>query len=157
MKFRMVDKILDWQPRQTIRGMKAVSFEEYELKSAFGEEPRLPECLIMESMLQLGNWLVILSSDFTQMGLVVRTQEIAFRDFLRPGETLVMDIQVRSYRSDGVVFEGLAQSGNRVIAEGKGCLAAPVPLAEYHNPDDLRVWYSEIYVPENGHMRQSKP
>ena len=63
MKFRLVDRILDWEPRRVIRGVKAVSFEEYELKRAWGDEPCLPESLVLESLLQLGNWLVIRSSD----------------------------------------------------------------------------------------------
>ena len=144
MKFRMVDKILDWQSQKFIRGTKTVSFEEYNLKSVFGDEPRLPESLIMESVLQLGNWLIVLSSDFTQMGLVVRTQEITFNDILRPGEKLEMEIRARIYRADGIVLDGIAKLGERVIATGKGCLAVPVPLIEYCNADDLRVLYSEI-------------
>ena len=64
MKFRLVDKITSWAPWQHIRGVKAVSFEEYSLKESFGETPRLPEMLLLESFLQLGNWLVVLSSDF---------------------------------------------------------------------------------------------
>jgi 3-hydroxymyristoyl/3-hydroxydecanoyl-(acyl carrier protein) dehydratase len=149
MKFRMVDRILDWEARKSIRGSKTVSFEEYQLKATFGEEPRLPECLIMESLLQLGNWLIMLSSDFSQMGLVIRTQEIAFTDSLRPGEHLEMEVRVRSYRSDGIVFDGRAMSQDRLIAAGQGCLAAPVELRDYYNPEDLRVLFSEIYRPRN--------
>ena len=72
MKFRMVDRILAWQPRQHIRGIKTVSFEEYQLKAAFADQPHLPQTLVMESLFQLGNWLIMLSSDFSQMGLIVR-------------------------------------------------------------------------------------
>jgi 3-hydroxyacyl-[acyl-carrier-protein] dehydratase len=147
MKFRMVDRILGWESRKSIFGSKTVSFEEYQLKSAFGGEPRLPECLIMESLLQLGNWLIMLSSDFTQMGMVVRTQEISFTDTLRPGENLEMEVQVRSYRSDGIVFDGRAMVQGRLIAAGQGCLAVPVELGNYYDPDDLRVLFSEIYRP----------
>ena len=67
MKFRMVDRIIDFVPQKSIRGVKTVSFEEYQLKSAFGGEPSLPETLIMESLFQLGNWLIMLSSDFSQI------------------------------------------------------------------------------------------
>jgi 3-hydroxymyristoyl/3-hydroxydecanoyl-(acyl carrier protein) dehydratase len=76
MKFRMVDRILAYEPRRSIRGAKTVSFEEYQLKAAFGDEAHLPETLLLESFFQLGNWLIVLSSDFTQMGMVVRTERI---------------------------------------------------------------------------------
>ena len=70
MKLRMVDRILDWKPRRSIVGVKAVSFEEYSLKSPWGRKAALPESLLVEALFQLGNWLIMLSSDFTQMGLV---------------------------------------------------------------------------------------
>ena len=149
MKFRMVDRILAWEPRRTIRGIKTVSFEEYELKEAQGDEPCLPESLVMESLFQLGNWLVILSSDFSQMGLVVRFDEVRFAKRLRPGRHLRMEAEVRSWREDGILFDGRAMTGQQTLASGRGCLALPVALSDYHNPDDLRVLFSEIYRPEH--------
>ncbi len=148
MKFRMVDRIISYEPKRRILGIKTVSFEEYSLRSPLGYEERLPESLLMESLFQLGNWLIILSSDYTQMGLVVRTGVVRFLEPLRPGEKMVMELVVRSYRSDGVVFDGAACVGERRIAEGQRCLALPTPLDEYCNPDDLKVLFSEIHRPE---------
>ncbi len=147
MKFRMVDRILAWDSRRNIRGTKAVSFEEYRLKEVFGESPHLPQTLVMESLFQLGNWLIMLSSDFSRMGLIVRFQEIRFHGTLRPGGKLRMEAAVRSYRDDGIVFDGRAWDEGQPIVEGKACLVVPVELAAYHNPDDLRVLFSEIYRP----------
>jgi hypothetical protein len=59
-----------------------------------------------------------------------------------------MEAHVYSYRDDGITFDGRASDSGRVIAEGRGCLAVPVELADYHDPDDLRVLYGEIYRPE---------
>ena len=148
MKFRMVDRILAWESRQNIRGIKAVSFEEYQLKTALGEPAHLPHSLVMESLFQLGNWLIVLSSDFSQMGLIVRFQEIRFHDMLRPGGSLQMEVDVRSYRDDGITFDGRASNEGRPVVEGRGCLAVPGELADYHDPDDLRVLFSEVYRPE---------
>ena len=148
MKFRMIDRILHWQPRESIRGVKAVSFEEYELRRRLGDEPCLPESLIMESLFQLGNWLLILSSDFQQMGLVVRFEEVKFTGRLRPGRHLRMHATVRSWRDDGIVFNGSGTAEGEEIVAGRGCLATPVPLADYADPADLRVLFSEIHRPE---------
>jgi 3-hydroxyacyl-[acyl-carrier-protein] dehydratase len=147
MKFRMVDSIVWWEPRRGIRGVKAVSFEEYSLKAPFADEARLPETLLLESLLQLGNWLVILSSDFTQMAMVVRIGEVRFDEPLRPGQRLEMELTVRRYRDDGVAFDGAAFAAGRRIASGTGCLGVPVALADYFDPADLRVLYSEIHRP----------
>ena len=148
MKFRMVDRIVSYEPKRRILGIKTVSFEEYSLRSPLSYEERLPESLLMESLFQLGNWLIILSSDYTQMGLVIRTGVMRFLEPLRPGEQMVIEAVVRSYRSDGVVFDGTARVGERCIADGQRCLAVPVPLEQYCSPDDLKVLFSEIHRPE---------
>ena len=148
MKFRMVDRIVEFASRRSICGIKTVSFEEYQLRSVFANQPCLPESLIMESLFQLGNWLIILTSDFSEMGLVIRTNEIRFERPLGPGENMLMQVQVRRYSDDGIVFDGQALVGQRVIARGSGCLAIRATLAEYHDPEDLKVLFSEIYRPD---------
>ncbi len=147
MKFRLVDKILSWTPHQRISGLKAVSFEEYSLKAAFGDEARLPETLLLESFLQLGNWLILLSSDFNRMGMVVRLSEVRFHEHLLPGQQVRMDVSFARHHDDGFELSGQGCVAGRPIITGMGCLAVPVPAAEYVNPDDLRVLFEEIYQP----------
>jgi 3-hydroxyacyl-[acyl-carrier-protein] dehydratase len=144
MKFRFVDRILDWTPHQRIRGVKAVSFEEYSLKEAFGDEGRLPETLLLESFLQLGNWLILLSSDFKQMGMVVKLAKVSFHDALRPGEQVQMEVNLRRGRDDGFLLSGEGRVNGRTIITGADCIAVPVPADEYVSPDDMRVLFSEI-------------
>ncbi len=148
MKFRLVDKITSWSPYERISGVKAVSFEEYSLKEAFGDEARLPETLLLESFLQLGNWLVLLSSDYRDMGMAVRIAEVRFHDFLFPGQQLRMNVALALRRQDGFELSGEGRVNDRVIITGLGCLAVTVPAAEYVNPADMRVLFSEIYEPE---------
>lgn len=147
MKFRLVDRITSWTAWQNIAGVKAVSLEEYSLKEAFGEQPRLPEVLLLESFLQLGNWLVMLSSDFRQMGMVARISEVRFHDSLLPGQRLQLEVRLVRRREDGFELAGQGHADGRSIISGAGCVAALAPLAEYQDPEDLRVLFSEIYEP----------
>jgi 3-hydroxymyristoyl/3-hydroxydecanoyl-(acyl carrier protein) dehydratase len=147
MKFRMIDRILAWAPRRMIRGLKAVSFEEYELRGRLGYPPALPESLILESLFQLANWLVILSTDYTRMGVGTQLDEARFLAPACPGRRLEMEIVVRGWRDDGIWIEGAASDGQQTIVAARRCLAMLVPLADYCDPDDLRVLYSEIYRP----------
>jgi 3-hydroxymyristoyl/3-hydroxydecanoyl-(acyl carrier protein) dehydratase len=148
MKFRMVDRILAWESRRIIRGIKSVSFEEYQLRRRLGDEPCLPESLVLEALFQLGNWLVILSSDYTRMGIVVQFDETRFLNRLLPGQRLIMEVKVRAWRPDGILLDGEAGDGHQTIVVGRRCLALPVPLKDYYSPEDLRVLYSEIHQPE---------
>ena len=148
MKFRLVDKIVSWSSYQRITGIKAVSFEEYCLKGSFGDEPRLPETLLLESFLQLGNWLILLSSDFKETGMVVRISEVQFAGFLLPGQQLRMDVTLTRQREDGFELSGEGKVDGRSVITGLGCLAVPVPAGDHADPADLRVLFSEIYEPE---------
>jgi 3-hydroxyacyl-[acyl-carrier-protein] dehydratase len=148
MKFRFVDQIVSWTPYQRICGIKAVSFEEYSLKEAMGEEPHLPESLLLESFLQLGNWLILLSSDFTRMGVLIRLSRVSFHDYLRPGEQVRMEVILRRHRAADFELSGEGRVQGRSIISGHGCLAVAVPAADYVNPDDLRVLFSELHQPD---------
>lgn len=148
MKFRLVDKIVSWSPYQSISGIKAVSFEEYCLKESFGDEPRLPETLLLESFLQLGNWLILLSSQFKETGMVVRISQVRLHDFLLPGRQLRMEVTLSRQRSDGFELSGEGRVNGRTIISGLGCLVVPVPAVELVDPANLRVLFSEIYQPE---------
>lgn len=149
MKFRMVDRIIALEPGKSIRGVKTVSFEEYQLKSTFCSDCWLPESLVLESFFQLGNWLIMFSSDFKKMGLLVRIGEVRFESVLRPGRSMFMEMEVKRFRDDGVLFDGRAMMDGEIMATGKGCLATLVDLAEYFNPDDLKVLFKNIYRPDN--------
>lgn len=148
MKFRMIDRICGHETRRSISGIKTVSFEEYSLRTAMGLDACLPETLLLESLFQLGNWLIVLSSDFTQMGLVVRTGRVEFIEPVGPGQRITASVFVKRYRDNGVCFDGQARVGDRAVISGTSCLAAPVPLADYCDPDDLRVVFSQIHRPE---------
>jgi len=147
MKFRFVDRITSWQAHERITGLKAVSFEEYSLKNAFGDEPRLPEMLLLESLLQLGNWLILLSSDFQQIGSIIRIHEVRFHGALRPGRVVQMEVTMLRHHADGFELCGEGRVDGQLVISGLGCLAAPLPVADYFNPADLRVLFSEIHQP----------
>lgn len=148
MKFRMLDHIDAWQPRRSIRGVKAVSFEEYELRERLGDEPCLPESLVVESLFQLASWLVILSTDYTQMAMATGWEEIRFPGRLRPGRRLHMAIDVCRWSDDRIEFDASASDGAQSIVTACRLLGVPVPLADYHDPADLRVWYEELHPGE---------
>ncbi len=147
MKFRFVDRITSWQPHERITGLKAVSFEEYSLKDAFGDEPRLPATLLLECILQLGNWLILLSTDFQQIGSVVRIHDVQFHGALCPGKVLAMEVTMLRHHADGFELCGEGRVDGQLVISGLGCLAAPLVACDYVDPDDLRVLFSEINQP----------
>ena len=148
MKFRFVDRIFAWAPNERICGLKTVSFEEYNLKEPFGGRPHLPETLVLESFLQLGNWLMLLSTDFQKFGVITRIGTAQFEQSVGPGQQLVMELTVVRHRSEGWEIAGEGWVDGRIAIRGLGCLAMTVPAADFTDPANLRMLFSEIYRPE---------
>ncbi len=147
MKFRCIDAIREWKPGESIRGVKAVSFEEFCLRERLGMDARLPESLLLESFFQLGNWLILLSTDFTQCGMIVRIDRVEFAGAVNPGERVELEVKVERRRDEGRELSGCGTVGQREVARGFGCLAATVPAEELYHTEDLRVLFEEIHRP----------
>lgn len=147
MKFRLVDKIVAYTPGRCISGQKAVSFEEYSLRTRLNMDIALPESLALGALLELANWLAILSSDFRDMTLPEQIEEVTFHRALCPGERLSLHVDLLRRDADQFVFSGRATIGGEPTMEVKQWQAAIAPLSECHDPSDLRVLYSEIGVP----------
>ena len=108
------------------------------------------------SLFQLGNWLVILSSDYAQMGLVVQWDEVRFLGTASAGTPAAHG----GRRSAGGATTAFCSTARRRTAEqtivtGRRCLAVPVPLADYYDPDDLRVLFSEIHRPNDPQSQEA--
>lgn len=147
MKHRLVDRILDWQPRTSIRGIKTVSLEEYSLKDAVGEYPRLPESLVLESAVQLGQWLMVLSSDFACTGVLAGAERVCFDAPVRPGERMALDITVHDFDQDHMTFDAAGRIGGKPCLVVTRCSLVSLPLITCCDPADLRVLFGEIYQP----------
>ena len=144
MRFRLVDKILSLQSGKLIETVKAVSFEEYQFARSMGIDDQWAPTLLVEAMLQSGNWLIIGSSDFTQLGLVVQIKKI---EIMRPptrGERVRFEVGISSLRSEAALLDGKGWIGDEQVIEGKGCIATLAPLADFEDPGDLRVLFEEI-------------
>ena len=144
MRFRLVDKILSLDSGRLIETVKAVSFEEYQLCKRFGIDDQWVPTLLVEAMLQSGNWLIIASSDFTQLGLVVQIKKIDIKRPPKQGERVRFEVGISSLRSEVALLDGRGWIGDEEIIQGIGCIATLAPLVDFEDPDDLRVVFSEI-------------
>jgi 3-hydroxymyristoyl/3-hydroxydecanoyl-(acyl carrier protein) dehydratase len=148
MEFRLVDRIGRWESRRVIRGVKNVSWEECRLREPLGYPAYLPESLILESLFQLVNWLVILSTDFQQACLGAQFDKAQFLSPLGPNRRMEMEVTVCGWRDDSAIVDGTVWDSGRTVVVVKRCLAAFVPIGDHFDPDHLRAIYSEIFRPE---------
>ncbi len=95
MKFNLIDSVLE-QSHDRIVAIKQVSLAEEYLADHFPSFPVLPGVLMVETMVQAARRLL---SDRGETRLVLgEIKGLKFGSFVRPGETLAVDVTVTGFK-----------------------------------------------------------
>lgn len=124
MRFSLIDRVTDFEPRSKIVATKSLSLAEEYLADHFPRFPVMPGVLMLEAMTQSGAWLVRASEDFAHsIVLLAAASNVKFRDFVRPGQTLTVTAEWLRHtdrtvdlRATGVVAGEVAVRGNLVLS-----------------------------------------
>jgi 3-hydroxyacyl-[acyl-carrier-protein] dehydratase len=97
--FLLVDRIVELEPGRRAVGLKLVSMSDGYLQGHFPDFPVMPGVLIVEALAQTGAVLVM--HDQANSGLLpffARIDNCRFRQPVRPGDTLRLEVEVTSFR-----------------------------------------------------------
>jgi 3-hydroxyacyl-[acyl-carrier-protein] dehydratase len=147
MRWYLVDKIGKINPWKSATGTKVVSFEEYSLKKRWDEKGIFPNTLLIESVLQLGAWLIIYSSEFKIQPLIVKIGKISFKHNARMGDVLDLEVKIISRNEDSVVMSGKVFLKGKLIVEGTQAVGVFNDLKDYQEPKTLKSLFGQIYRP----------
>ena len=117
----LVDRILDFEPGQWIRGMKNVTIGEQVFLGHFPKRPVFPGVLIVEAMAQTGGCLVLQTTPDRANKLIyfMSIDKVKFRKPVVPGDQLVMHIEVLSHKSRTCKLRGVATVDGQKVAEAE--------------------------------------
>ena len=117
----LVDRVLDYEKGQWIRGIKNVSIGEQIFQGHFPKRPVFPGVLIVEAMAQTGGCLVM--QDFEDRSKKViyfmAIDGVKFRKPVVPGDQLVMEVKVVSHRGKICKMRGEAFVDGQKVAEAE--------------------------------------
>lgn len=145
MRWHLVDKITKIVPWKKALGVKVVSFEEYSLKKRWGEKGALPQSLLIESVLQLGAWLIIYSSDFKIQPFIVKIGKIDFKDNAVMGQILDLEVSIDSRNENGVIMSGRVFSKGKLIVEGQEAIGVFGDLGLYQKTGAVKSLFNHLY------------
>ncbi len=120
--FLLVDRAEDYIPGVSITGIKAVTFNEPFFQGHFPDYPVMPGVLIVESLAQTGGVLMSKTLDVDPRGktiLFASLDNCRFRNPVRPGDLLRLEVRVKKARGGLFKFEGIAKVGDKVAAEAE--------------------------------------
>ena len=120
--FLLVDRAEDYIAGESIVGIKAVTFNEPFFQGHFPDYPVMPGVLIVESMAQTGAILMSKTLEVDPRGktiLFASVDNCRFRNLVRPGDILRLEVRVQKARGGLFKFEGVAKVGDKIAAQAE--------------------------------------
>jgi len=118
--FLLVDRAEDYRPGESIVGVKNVTYNEPFFVGHFPGNPVMPGVLIVEAMGQTGAVLMSKSLEVDPAGKTIFFMSIdncRFRQPVRPGDVLRMEVSVTFHRRGIFKFHGKAMVNGGIAAE----------------------------------------
>lgn len=137
----MVDRILEFESGKRMVGIKNVTMSEDFLTHHFPGFPVMPGVLVIEAMTQLAGWLLAVSTDFKYKALLSGVRQARFSHFIRPGDSLWLEVILVSRLEDIVSFKGVGKLGPKAVAK-VSFEAKLVALERLENPEETKALFS---------------
>lgn len=117
----LVDRILDFEPKVWIRGLKNVSFDEQIFQGHFPNRPVFPGVYIVEAMAQTGGCLLMREYEDRRRKVIyfMSIEGVKFRKPVVPGDQLIMEVKVVSFKGRICKMRGEAFVEGQKVAEAE--------------------------------------
>ena len=117
----LVDRILDYESGQWIRGLKNITFNEQVFQGHFPKRPVFPGVLIVEAMAQTGGCLVMqdIEDRASKVIYFMSIDGVKFRKPVVPGDQLIMEVKVISNKGRICKMRGEAFVDGQKVAEAE--------------------------------------
>jgi beta-hydroxyacyl-ACP dehydratase FabZ len=117
----LVDRILDYEPKEWIRGVKNVSYNEEIFQGHFPSRPVFPGVYILEAMAQTGGCLLLQDIEDRARKVIyfMGIDGAKFRKPVMPGDQLVMEVKVVQLKGRICKMRGEAFVDGQKVAEAE--------------------------------------
>lgn len=149
MRFVLIDRLTHLVPGRSASAEMVFPPALEEFADHFPGRPLVPGVLLTECMNQTAGWLILATTDFAALPLLVRIDRASFRRPVTPGESLTIVATLRS--SSALAHEVLAEVRvhDDVVADARLLFhCAEVPTAP--GAGDPLVWARDVFTQLGG-------
>lgn len=140
----MLDKILEYEKGKSAVGVKDVTMTEDFFADHFPRFPVMPGVLQLESILQLASWLVFVTKDFSVKTKVVDIKGVKFSGFVRPGDKMVIKVDITSSDDEGIQFKANVSVDDKVKSSVKSGSLSYVNIEELEDPGEAKEFFNML-------------
>ena len=113
--FLFVDKILDRAEKKITTSLKLSGNEDF-FKGHFPGNPIMPGVLLQEALFQSGAALMAsLEQVGSGLGVVTRVQNAKFKNMVRPGDEVIMDVELTESLSNAHYMKGTSKVAGKTV------------------------------------------
>jgi 3-hydroxyacyl-[acyl-carrier-protein] dehydratase len=113
MKFKQLDQITELVPGEFILAKRLLRADEDYLRDHFPLFPVMPGVLMLEALFQAACWLIRVTDNYECSLLTLQeAKNVKFADFVEPGQTLDIKVEIIKNESDRVSLKGIGTKGD---------------------------------------------
>lgn len=118
--FLLVDRILSFEDRSHIIGIKNVTINDPFFQGHFPNNPVMPGTMIVEALAQTGAILLLKDPEYSgRYTFFHAIKMVSFHDAVHPGDQLRLEMEIQKIKENQVVMSGRAVVDGKVVAEGE--------------------------------------
>ena len=123
--FMLVDSILEYEKEVSLLGLKNVTYNEPYFQGHFPESPVMPGVMIIEALAQAAGLLIYCTTGkSSEIFYLAGLDNVRFRQIVRPGDQLLLHVNIERRRKDiwkftskATVKDDVVCAANLVIAK----------------------------------------
>lgn len=143
MRYLLIDKIKTIECNKKISAIKNVALSEDVFFDHFAGYPVMPGALIIEAAAQAATALLEVSSDFKSKALLTIVDKVKFRRLVKPGDQLLINVNIISMQDNSALLEGVITSGGKTVMDGRFVFS--LKNADVFYPLKTRAFIESVY------------